>query len=230
MGEKGLDVYDNFMREIAIYGAGGFGREVACLIRMINESNLKPEWNLIGFFDDNPALKGQPISHYGICLGGVDELNRWERPLAVVIAIGNPQSLRKTAENINNPNVTFPNLIAPDTIFLDKEHLIMGRGNIICPRCTLSCDVVMADFNILVGNNPIGHDVKIGSYNVVMPSVNICGGVQMGDCNMLGVQSVVLQYMKIGDNVQLGANSVLMRNAKNDGSYFGNPARQTSST
>ncbi len=230
MGEKGLDVYDNFMREIAIYGAGGFGREVACLIRMINESNLKPEWNLIGCFAANPALKGQPISHYGICLGGVDELNRWERPLAVVIAIGNPQSLRKTAENINNPNVTFPNLIAPDTIFLDKEHLIMGRGNIICPRCTLSCDVVMADFNILVGNNPIGHDVKIGSYNVVMPSVNICGGVQMGDCNMLGVQSVVLQYMKIGNNVQLGANSVLMRNAKNDGSYFGNPARQTSST
>ncbi len=205
------------MREIVILGAGGFGREVACLIRMINESRQEPKWNLIGFFDDNPALKGQPISHYGICLGGGEELNRWERPLAVAIAIGNPQSLRKTAESIDNANVTFPNLIAPDTIFLDKELLKMGRGNIVCPRCTLSCDVAMGDFNLLVGNNPIGHDVKMGSYNVVMPSVNICGGVQMGDCNMLGVQSVVLQYMKIGNNVQLGANSVLMTETEERG-------------
>lgn len=34
------------MREIAIFGAGGFGREVACLIRMINESRQEPEWNV----------------------------------------------------------------------------------------------------------------------------------------------------------------------------------------
>lgn len=36
------------MRDIAIFGAGGFGREVACLIRMINESRLEPEWKMIG--------------------------------------------------------------------------------------------------------------------------------------------------------------------------------------
>jgi len=32
------------MKDIAIYGAGGFGREVACLINKINEVN--PTWNL----------------------------------------------------------------------------------------------------------------------------------------------------------------------------------------
>lgn len=35
------------MRDIAIYGAGGFGRETACLIKEIN--SVKPTWNLIGF-------------------------------------------------------------------------------------------------------------------------------------------------------------------------------------
>ena len=39
------------MKDIAIYGAGGFGREVACLLRRINEQ--APKWNLIGFFDDD---------------------------------------------------------------------------------------------------------------------------------------------------------------------------------
>ncbi|MEG2122093.1 MAG: serine acetyltransferase, partial [Rikenellaceae bacterium] len=38
------------MKEIAIYGFGGFGREVACLINMINE--VTPQWKIIGFFDD----------------------------------------------------------------------------------------------------------------------------------------------------------------------------------
>lgn len=40
------------MKDIAIYGAGGFGREIACLIMIINGSLEQPEWNLIGFFDD----------------------------------------------------------------------------------------------------------------------------------------------------------------------------------
>ena len=40
---------DKTMKDIAIYGAGGFGKEVACLIKRINEQ--EPTWNLIGFFD-----------------------------------------------------------------------------------------------------------------------------------------------------------------------------------
>ena len=40
------------MKDIAIYGAGGFGKEVACLIKRINEQ--EPTWKLVGFFDDNP--------------------------------------------------------------------------------------------------------------------------------------------------------------------------------
>ena len=38
------------MKKIAIIGAGGFGREVACLINAINEKSK--EWDFIGFFDD----------------------------------------------------------------------------------------------------------------------------------------------------------------------------------
>ena len=38
------------MKDIVIYGAGGFGREIACLLNLINEKT--PEWNIIGFLDD----------------------------------------------------------------------------------------------------------------------------------------------------------------------------------
>ena len=43
------------MKKIAIYGAGGFGKEVACLIARINEKieDDASKWELIGFFDDS---------------------------------------------------------------------------------------------------------------------------------------------------------------------------------
>ena len=35
------------VKDIAIFGAGGFGREVACLLRKINA--VEPTWNFVGF-------------------------------------------------------------------------------------------------------------------------------------------------------------------------------------
>lgn len=214
------------MRDIAIFGAGGFGREVACLIRIINESTPEPQWDIIGFFDENAELKGTEVSHYGKVIGGIPELNAWEKELDITIAVGNPQSMKEIAESINNPNINFPNLIAPTTLFLDREEVKFGKGNIVCSKCQFSCNIQIGNFNIFNGQIPVGHDVKMGDYNVVMPSVNISGGVTMGDCNFLGVQSVVLQYIKIGNFVRLAANSVMLRNAKDDTLYLGNPAKK----
>ena len=42
------------MKNIAIYGAGGFGREVSCMLNIINQCESR--WNLIGFFDDTKPI------------------------------------------------------------------------------------------------------------------------------------------------------------------------------
>jgi len=84
------------MKDIAIFGAGGLGKEVACLIRMINESEPEPRWNLIGFFDDDEKWAGKMVSHYGTCLGGAEVLNAYEKELDIVIAV----SLSKAAQAI----------------------------------------------------------------------------------------------------------------------------------
>lgn len=85
------------MKDIAIFGAGGLGREVTTTIARINRE--KPTWNLIGFYDDG-LEKGHRVSHYGEVLGGVKEINERREPLAVVIAIGTPNSLRSVRERI----------------------------------------------------------------------------------------------------------------------------------
>lgn len=216
-----MDRINESMKDIAIFGAGGFGREIACLIKIINREN--PTWNLIGFYDDNASLWGQDIG-YGKVLGGVDALNSREKPLSVVVAIAVPQTLKTVVDKIHNPMVDFPNIIAPSVTFLDKYSVGMGKGNIICSSSLLSCNVSLGDFNVLNGFIPVGHDTVIGNFNVIMPSTNISGGVIIGDENFIGVQSIVLQYVKIGNRVRIGAGSVVMRNTKDGNLYMGNPA------
>lgn len=211
------------MKDIAIYGAGGFGREVACLLRIIN-NEVSQQWNLIGFFDDGIAPETK--NEYGKVLGNIDVLNSWDKPIAVVFAIGSPKVVELLYSKVNNDKIEFPNIIAPDTLFLDRENVRMGKGNVICSRCLISCNIDIGDFNTFNGYITVGHDSRIGNFNSMMPATKISGGVKLGDRNFLGVNSVILQYKSLCDDNVIGASSVVMRNIKTPGTYVGNPAKK----
>lgn len=212
------------MKRIAIYGAGGLGREVAGGIQRINIGG-REQWQIVGFYDDRLPV-GTSVSHYGKVLGGMDELNAVEEPLALAIAVGAPATRKRIFERITNPNITFPNLIAPSFRILDPSTFKIGQGNIIQDNCSVTCDVEIGNYNVFNGSNAMGHDVKVGDYNVLMPGVRLSGEVTTGNCNLLGVDSVVLQRVKIGSNVTLGAGSVLMTKPKDGNTYIGVPAKK----
>ncbi len=211
------------MKDIAIYGAGGFGREIFCLLKRINHET-EPTWNIIGFFDD--GIETGTENEYGRVLGDLDTLNRWSDPLSVVFAIGSPKIVEYLFSKITNQNIDFPNIIAPDLLFLDHANVRMGSGNVFCSRCLVSCNVSIGDFNMFNGYITVGHDTEIGSFNSIMPAVKISGGVKIGNRNFLGVNSVVLQYKNIGNDTIIGASSVVLRNTKDGYTYVGNPAKK----
>ena len=212
------------MKKIAVYGAGGLGREVAGGIQRINKAGHQ-QWEIVGFFDDNIPV-GTQVSHYGKVLGGINELNAFEEPLALAIAVGSPKTRKYIHNLIKNDNITFPNLIAPSFRILDNKTFTIGQGNIIQDNCSVTCDVKIGDFNVFNGSNAMGHDVNVGNYNVMMPGVRLSGEVTVGDCNLLGVGSVVLQRVKIGNNLTLGAGSVMMTKPKDGLTYIGVPAKK----
>lgn len=214
------------MKDIAIYGAGGFGREVACLIQQINQAsdNNKSKWNIVGFFDDNKE-KGCR-NEYGEVLGGLEELNSWPISLSVVIAIGSPKGVKRIAESVTNKIVDWPNIIAPDVVILDRNNLKMGKGNIVSSRCFFSCHVNIGDFNIFNGYVTVGHDNVIGNYNTIMPAVRLSGNLTIGNSNFFGVNSIVLQNLQIGNNTTIGAGSVVYRKTEDGYTYVGNPAKK----
>ena len=208
------------MKKIAIYGAGGFGREVACLILKIND--ITSEWKLIGFFDD--GIEKDTKNEYGVVLGGIDEVNSYPEELAIVIAIASPKIVEKIVGNITSSKIYYPNIISPDVVYLDRDNVKIGKGNIICSGSLLSCNVNLGNFNILNGFIPIGHDTQIGDFNSFMPAVKISGEVTIGNRNFFGVNSVVLQQIKIGNDTVVGANSLILRKTKDGMTYVGSPA------
>lgn len=214
------DIIESRMKDIAIFGKGGYGQEIKCLIDAINKENH--EWNFIGFFDDAGEKGEQTFG--GPLLGGMEELNSWNKELYVVISIGKPSSLSYVASRINNSNIQYPNLIAPDVTFHHRESVKMGKGNVVFFHSIISLEVEMGDFNLLNNDTYIGHNTKIGSFNVINPSSRLSGSIEIGDRNFLGVGCAVLQGLKIGNDVKISAGSYIFRNTKDGQLYMGNPA------
>lgn len=208
------------MKNIAIYGAGGFGREVACLLRKINE--VSPTWNFVGFFDDGVPAGTQ--TSRGEILGGTETLNAVSEPLALAFAIADPQVLKKLVAGIRNPRIEFPNLIAPDVHFHDRASVKWGCGNIINTRSAISCDCVFGNFNLSVFDNIFGHDSRIGDFNIFFTGTRISGNVTIGQGNVFGAGTTILQNLKIGNGNTIAAASLLVTPVANNASYIGVPA------
>jgi sugar O-acyltransferase (sialic acid O-acetyltransferase NeuD family) len=210
------------MKNIAIYGFGGHGREVACLLKLINDQS--PTWNLVGFFDDGEAIGKS--NRYGRVLGGIDSLNNYNEPISIYIAIAEIESRVRIVNQISNEKVEFPNIIAPDVLFLDQSTVKIGKGNLIDFNSIISCDVQIGDFNLLNGGIILGHDSALGSYNTLMPSTQISGNCSVGQYNFFGLKSMTIQGIKVGDNTKIGAGSILAHNTQDGHFYFGNPAKR----
>jgi sugar O-acyltransferase (sialic acid O-acetyltransferase NeuD family) len=209
------------MEDIVIYGAGGFGREVACLLKDINSQ--QPTWNLLGFIDDGLAVGTG--NNYGKVLGDINFLQEYQQPLNVIIAIAAPALRHKISTAVKNDFIKWPNIIANDVKFIDKDHVTMGKGNLIFYSSRISCDVSIGNFNLMNSFVSFGHDVKAGDCNVFMPNTRISGESVIGNINFFGVNSTMLQGLVMGDNTRVGAGSVIMRNTKDGYLYHGNPAK-----
>ena len=210
------------VKDIAIFGAGGFGREVACLLRKINA--VEPTWNFVGFYDDG-LEKGSRVD-YGEILGGIADLNVVAAPSAWWWRWAIPKRSKLWWEK--SPTIILISQISssPDVALLDSDNFRMGKGNVVSMGNFFSCNVSMGDFNTFVLYGTVGHDCTFGNFNCLMPGTRISGNVTIGDVNLFGSNSVVIQGKTIGDNTTVAAGSVVMTNLKDGHTYMGCPAKK----
>ena len=209
------------IRELAIYGAGGFGREMALMVEQMNA--VRKEWELIGFFDDG-RQPGEEVDGLPV-LGGIDDLNKWARPIAVVMALADPQIRRRVVENIRNKLVDFPVMVHPNSMAGSTQNSF-GRGSIITAGCILTTGIEFGDFVIVNLSCTIGHDVKVGSYTAIMPGCNISGTVRIGETCLIGTGAQILQNISVGEDSRVGAGAVVIKNVGSKKTVVGVPAQE----
>ncbi|MEP2669849.1 MAG: acetyltransferase [Cyclobacteriaceae bacterium] len=204
------------MKDIAIYGAGGFGRETALLVQQINEQN--PSWNVLGFFDDG-LKKGSTVDELPI-LGGMEEAKNHHA--SMVIAVADPTTRKNIAAQLQNKD--FPIITHPMAQLGSTKFNAIARGCIITAGVILTTHIVLEEFCIVNLDTTIGHDVLLGAYSTIMPGCSISGNVRMGEGVLLGTGARMLQNISIGDHATIGAGAVVTKDCPPNETWVGVPA------
>lgn len=212
------------MIKLAIFGAGGLGRETCASLHEFN-CGIKENWEFVGFYDDTKPIGFDVMNNFKN-LGGLADLNEIDYPLALVICIGYPRDKYHVVRSIKNPLISYPNLIHKDFYIGDDKSFEIGAGNIIQWGCRVTTNTTIGNFNLLNGEIKFGHDDSIGDFNVFMNGTRVSGNVSIGDRNLFGTQSYVMEKVKVGSDVVVGPLSALLTKPGNGNTYIGNPAKK----
>lgn len=205
--------------ETVIMGASGLARELESWISLSVDSQ---KYNVVGFLDDNlDALSKYNIS---IPILGPIDLRGFNKARHILIAIAD--CLIK--QNIFNSAIQ--NDIKVSSFYHETSRVgartKLGVGVMLFPYAIVSCDTVFGDGVFINNGSQIGHDVIIGDFCSIMANVDIGGGTVIGKNVFIGSNAVILPGVKIPDNTRIGAGSVVLKSIKQEGTYFGNPAKK----
>jgi len=208
-------------RPIAIFGAGGFGREVLQVVLDINEAAGHAPWRPVGFIVDAAAAEewvhGLPI------LGGIEWLGR-HPDTTYVVAVGSSAARRRIVQRIGAACRNRPATLVHPRAWLGA-NVEVGPGSVLCAGCLVTTDIrIGAHVHVNIGAT-IGHDAALGDYVTLNPGVNVSGNVTLNEGVEVGTGSVIIPRIEVGPWSVLGAGAVVTRSLDANVTAVGAPAK-----
>jgi sugar O-acyltransferase (sialic acid O-acetyltransferase NeuD family) len=195
------------MRELAIIGAGGFGKET---LQWAHQSKLTGLFPFTFYVSDHIAKPPhRPLSQLD-----------FERSLAV-IAIGDPKARKTIAEGLNKHQL-FTDIIHP-TASISSIH---RSGSIFCPFSVVTVDCQLGKHVHMNLHSDIGHDCIIGDFVTLAPGARVSGKCNIGEGVYIGSNAVIREGVTIAPWSIIGANCVVLHDITEAGTYAGVPAKR----
>lgn len=204
---------------IAIYGAGGFAREVAWLL-----SALEREYEVVCFVEDGAAsgrtLSGKPVLSWDAFAAS--------RPApTVTVAVGSPQSRRAMVDKCRAAGLSFVTLVHPSA--QHSESVELGEGAVICSGTILTVNIKVGSHVHINLDCTVGHDARIGEFSTLAPGVHVSGHVHIGKDVYIGTGANIVngqpdKPIVIGDGCVVAAGACITRSTEATGLYAGVPA------
>lgn len=206
-------------RLIGIYGASGFGREVAPLAAHAN-----PDARIV-FVDDVPAgdsVNGRPILTFDRFIAEPAT----ERFAA--IAIANSKIRERLVERCHKAGVAPITVTHESSVILDEIQI--GEGAILCNFSTVTSNTRIGRYFHANYYAYVAHDCVIGDFVTFAPAAKCNGNVHIGDHAYVGSAAVIKQGTPdkprlIGAGAVIGMGAVVTRDVPPGVTVVGNPAR-----
>lgn len=211
------------MSDYAIFGAGGFGREVMPLLvqaRAAAGDLAKPV-----FVVDHPAqdsINGYPVLAYR------EWLSKLEGRGHASIAISDSAVRERVSQRLMDDGVASLTIRAGNSIVMHEVEI--AEGATLCPFVTLTS-------NIRIGRHfhanlycYVAHDCIIGDFVTFAPAVKCNGNVIVEDHVYVGTGAVIRQGtpdkpIVLGRGAVIGMGAIVTRNVARGETVVGNPAR-----
>jgi sugar O-acyltransferase (sialic acid O-acetyltransferase NeuD family) len=211
-------------QQVAIYGGGGFAREVAWLIESCNADNHL--YDVVCFIDDNQILHGTALNEIPV----MSLESAWQHfPAAKVVGgIGSPQTRESLMRRAAATGFGFTTIVHPRA---ERSRWIeIGIGTVICAGNILTTNIVLGQHVQINLDCTVGHDVVMNDYTTLAPGVHVSGWVHFGKRVYVGTGANIINGTRehpltIGDDAVVGAGACVTKSVAPGITVVGVPAK-----
>ena len=217
--------------KLFIYGAGGFGREIAWLVAELNRQNPTggdDAIDLLGFIDDHPA--GLPVD--GLRVFDLSSAAEQFPAASVFVAVGSSSLREELVGRSTEAGLTFaPPLVAPSVRMSPTSRI--GTGSCLCEGSIVTVDVTIGAHVQVNLDCTLGHDAILDDYVTLAPGVHVSGWVHVRRGAYIGTGANIIngtaeEPLVIGEGAVVGAGACVIADVVPRSTVVGVPAKAKS--
>lgn len=209
---------------LLIVGAGGFARETAAAVQAINA--VRPEWDLLGFVDDDPALRGREFESTPV-LGPVAAGLAAHPSARVVVCTGNPKNYFSRFLIVRRLGLSperYATIVHPAASIARSS--VIGRGSVVLAGTVATAQCRIGNHVAVMPMAAIIHDVEIGDFATLSSGVRLGGGARIAMGAYVGAGAVLREGLTVGEWSLVGMGAVVTRAIGRGEVWAGVPARR----
>jgi sugar O-acyltransferase (sialic acid O-acetyltransferase NeuD family) len=207
------------VERIAVFGGGGFAREVAWLAETCGHE-------IACFIDDDVKKVGSVLNEIPVV--SLEQCATKFPAIRVAVGIGNPHTRKAVMDRVVGRGFEPCSLIHPRVE--RSRWATFGAGVVVCAGNILTTNITVGDYVQINLDCTIGHDVELGDYATLAPGVHVSGYVHVGRGAYIGTGAAIIngtreQPLTIGPGAIIGAGACVTRSIEAGVTAVGVPAK-----
>jgi acetyltransferase EpsM len=204
----------NLRSSVAIYGAGGLGREI---LQVLDDCGIP----CAGFVVD-PQFPA-PDAICGVAVHRSLTALAADHSVKFVIALGNPAARARVATALAQQiGSRFATIIHPRAWIAGTVDI--GPGSMVFGLSSVTADTSVGRHVLINPGTTIAHDCELADFATLGPSCALAGGVIVEEAAELGIGVRVAPRIRIGRAAVVGAGAVCVRSVPPGTTVVGVPA------